>query len=102
MVAGILTADGYRVLAVESSAAAERELERHPGPVKLLIANLAGDGEKFARKLHPTQPELRLLGTDSLELKLPRPWLAPERQLGLSKPYALSELLKAARKVLDA
>jgi hypothetical protein len=29
-------------------------------------------------------------------------WLPPGRLVRLSKPYALSELLKAARKLLDA
>jgi hypothetical protein len=33
---------------------------------------------------------------------LPVSWLAPNQQALLNKPYALSELLKAARRVLDA
>ena len=102
MVAGILTADGYRLLAVDSPAAAQRELAGTVRAVQLLIASLAGDGEKFARRLFTTQPAMRVLCTDSTEMKLPVDWLAPERQAGLSKPYALSELLKAARRVLDA
>ena len=102
MVSGILTSDGYRMLAVDSIAAAQRELLQHPGPVKLLIGDLSGDGEKFARKLHGAQPELRLLCTCNNECRLPFPWIAPERQLALNKPYALSELLRATRKVLDA
>jgi CheY-like chemotaxis protein len=102
MVAGILTADGYRTLAAGSFAEAQRELQQHPGPVRLLIANLAGDGEKFARRLLAAQPELRLLCTCNSDCTMPFSWLAPERQIGLTKPYALSELLKAARKVLDA
>jgi hypothetical protein len=35
------------------------------------------------------------------ECKMPVAWLAPEKQAMLPKPYALSELLRAARKLLD-
>jgi two-component system cell cycle sensor histidine kinase/response regulator CckA len=101
MVAGILTADGYRVFAAKSPAAALRELREQSRPAQLLIASLAGDGEKFARRLHAAHPELRVLCTSNHDFKMPVTWLAPERQDGLNKPYALSELLKAARKLLD-
>jgi len=101
MVAGILTADGYTVLAAKASAAALRELHGHHQPVHLLIANLTGQGEKLARRLHATHPELRVLCTSHQDFKMPVAWLAPERQVGLNKPYALSVLLKAARRLLD-
>ena len=101
MVAGILTADGYTVLAAKTPATAWRELRRHDRPVHLLIANLAGKGEKLARRLHAAQPELRVLCTGHHDFKMPAAWLARERQIGLNKPYALSELLKAARTLLD-
>jgi hypothetical protein len=32
---------------------------------------------------------------------VPVPWLAPVRQAVIYKPYALSELMRAARKLLD-
>jgi PAS domain S-box-containing protein len=102
MVAGILTADGYRIAAVGSFAEAERGLENQPGPVKLLITSLDGDGEKFARRIHANQPELRLLCTCGGGCTIPFAWLPAARQAALHKPYALSELLKAARRVLDA
>ena len=101
MVAGILTADGYAVFAAKSPAAALRELRGHDRPVQLLIASLAGDGEKLARRLHVATPELRVLCTSNHDFKMPVAWLAPEQQTGLNKPYALSELLKAARALLD-
>ena len=61
MVAGILTTDGYRVFAAKTFAAALREVHEENRPVQLLIANLAGDGEKTARQLHAKQPDLRVL-----------------------------------------
>jgi two-component system cell cycle sensor histidine kinase/response regulator CckA len=102
MVEGILTTDGYRVVAVESHAAAQRELRDKTHRVRLLVANLAGDDEKFARRLRSAQPDLRVICTCGHEGGLPVTWLAPERQVLLAKPYALSDLLKAARRVLDA
>jgi two-component system cell cycle sensor histidine kinase/response regulator CckA len=101
MVAGILTTDGYRVFAAKTPAVALREASEHGRPVQLLIANLAGDGEKIARQLHAAQPNLRVLCTCNHDCKLPMAWLAPARQAVLNKPYALSELLKAARTLLD-
>jgi PAS domain S-box-containing protein len=102
MVAGILTADGYRLIALASVAAAERDLAEHARPVRLLVANLDEAGERFARKLHAIQPSLRVVCTCNRDCRLPLAWLPPERQLAVPKPYALSELLRATRKVLDA
>jgi PAS domain S-box-containing protein len=102
MVAGILTADGYRVLAVDSPRAALAALPHHTPRVRLLVANLAGDGEKFARQLQAAEPDLRVVCTCNHDCGLPGAWLAADRQARLHKPYALSELLKVARRVLDA
>ena len=102
MVAGILTADGYRVIAAESPGSARRELRELARPVQLLIANLATDGGKFGRKLAAAHRELRVLCTGRPEAVAAATWLPPGRLARLSKPYALSELLKAARKLLDA
>jgi two-component system cell cycle sensor histidine kinase/response regulator CckA len=102
MVAGMLTADGYRVTALSSWDEASREPEAHRG-VQLLIAGLRGDGEKLAKKIATQRTDLRMLiigdydGDDQSAS-----WLPPERQARLNKPYALSELLRAARKLLDA
>jgi PAS domain S-box-containing protein len=101
MVAGIFTADGYRVTAASSLA----EVTRGPAPQRppqLLIATLAGDTEKGLKRLVETHPGLRLLCTSHNEVKMPLPWLPADRQACINKPYALSELLRAARKLLDA
>jgi two-component system, cell cycle sensor histidine kinase and response regulator CckA len=101
MVAGILTSDGYRVTATKSFSDATRKA---PGvrPYQLFIGSLAGEGEKFARRLVETHPSLRILCTAQNDFKLPVPWIASDRQAIINKPYALNELLRAARTLLDA
>ncbi len=101
MVAGILTADGYRVTAAKSFADASQE-EAPDWPVQLLIASPTGEGEKFARRLLAEHPNVRVLCTSHADAKLPVTWLRPDRQACIHKPYALSELIRAARKLLDA
>ena len=102
MVAGILTADGYRVVAAESPGKALNSLLELTQPLRLLIANVSGGGEKFARKLNRTHKNLRVLCTGPSDGTTTAAWLPPKRHARLSKPYALSELLKAARKLLDS
>jgi PAS domain S-box-containing protein len=98
MVAGILTTDGYHVTAAASLVEAS---QRAPAVVQLLITSLAGEGEKFARRLHDAHPALRLLGVGDHDFRMPVTWLPPERQASLRKPYALSELVRATRALLD-
>ncbi len=103
MIAGILTADGYRVLAAETAAKARLLVRRHSKPVDLLIidSSRAGPaGDKFIRELHATHPKLRLLHTSSAEVSR-LPGFASEYQGALTKPYALSTLLRAVRSLLD-
>ncbi len=103
MVAGILTADGYRVLDARSPGEGLRTARAHGRPVHLVAVDLGlpgGDGEKLARALHAGHGGLRVLATGSAE---PRrlDWIAPDAQGALAKPFALSELLRAVRSLLD-
>jgi two-component system, cell cycle sensor histidine kinase and response regulator CckA len=101
MVAGMLTADGYRVTAVATCAETPTDGETLHS-VQLLIATLRGEGEKLARRILEQRPDLRVLAIGDHEGEEEAvSWLAPERQSGLIKPYALSALLRAARKLLD-
>jgi len=102
MVGGILTADGYRVIAVKTPAAAMREARELPKPAQLLIAGLNPEGLALARALHAVEPDLRVLCTMAREKAELSSWLKPSRRAYLPKPYALSDLLRAARKLLDA
>ena len=102
MIMGILTADGYRVTAAGSFAAVALE-PPPPRPFQLLIAAFEGDGEKSARRLFKANPALRLLCTcQGEDSKGGLSGMKPGHQARLNKPYALSELLRAARKLLDA
>ncbi|WP_414664617.1 ATP-binding protein [Horticoccus sp. 23ND18S-11] len=100
MVAGILTSDGYRVTARKSFTDAARE-PMPSRPFHLFIGSLAGEGEKFARRLVDACPGLRVLCTSQNDFKMPVGWIPPGRQAVINKPYALSELMRAARKLLD-
>jgi len=97
-----LTADGYRVAAARSPAAARREARRLPRPAQLLIASLTSEGEKLARALQAEVPDLRILCTTTREQAPALGWLKRRRLACLPKPYALSEILKRARVLLDA
>lgn len=101
MVAGILTTDGYTVLASGTPAKALQLARRHKKPVDLLIGNVQHtEGAKLVRTLHGNHPGLRVLATDSV----PGPrlsWLSADAQATLAKPYALSALLNTVRALLD-
>lgn len=102
MVAGMLTADGYRVLDAKSAREGLARARASAKPVQLLVTNLAGEGEKLARALHAARPGLRVLNACNQNAQHTLAWLAPGHQVSLPKPFALSELLKAARRLLDA
>jgi PAS domain S-box-containing protein len=102
MVSGILTADGYRVFAAASAGAALNDVRELARPLQMLIADVTGDGAAFARRLHTTYPELRVLCTGGTDCRFGAKWLKPVRGACLAKPYALSEILNAVRNLLDA
>jgi PAS domain S-box-containing protein len=101
MIAGMLTADGYRVMAASSPKEALRLAQGQERPVELLIAE-SGSGELLARDLSKTAPGLRVLCIGSQTTPPPFEWMMPERQASLVKPFALSELLRQVRALLDA
>lgn len=103
MVAGILTTDGYRVTDAANVAEAQTQTRGRKPPVQLLIINLDGAGRRLAQSLGKTAPDLRVLdicnqGARHGALKT----LPAAHQQSLPKPFALSQLLRAARQLLDA
>ena len=102
MVAGMLTSDGYRVLAAKTPAEGLKLARAQARPVQLLIANPRQGGDTVARALFTTNKDLRMLCTSNHEALTPLTWLKPERQACLVKPYALSEVLLTVRTLLDA
>lgn len=103
MVAGILTADGYHVLAEKCGEEALHVARRSQVQIDLLITQIGGptnDGEKLAYALHEAHPELRVLGTCSPECTS-LSFLRADAQAALTKPFTLSALMKATRTLLD-
>ena len=100
MVAGIFAADGYTVTAVGSFAEVDRKPK--PGPrYQLVIGPIAGDGDRLIRRLLAANPDLRLLCTHPNEHRFPVDWMPASHQAVLRKPFALNDLLRAARRLLD-
>lgn len=101
MVAGMLTADGYRVTAFTSGAEAPKD----PAvlrTIELFIGSMHGEGEKLARRILVERKDLRVLVIDEQSGEPDVAWLESKRQMHLPKPYALSTLLRTARNLLDA
>lgn len=101
MVAGMLTADGYRVTATKTAKEGLELSRRHDRPVQLLTATFDDVGESLARTLHASVPGLRVLWVGNHEASAPATWLPPKHQATLAKPYALSEVLRSVRALLD-
>lgn len=103
MVAGILTTDGYRVTDAANATEAMPHIRGRKPPVQLLIINLDGAGRRLAQALGKSAPDLRVLdicnqGARHGAIKA----LPAAHQQSLPKPFALSQLLRAARQLLDA
>jgi len=102
MVASVLKADGYRVVAARQPAEARAKMSAKARGLRLLIVDLNGAGANLARALHANQTELRVLNICQQNAQQALVWLAPEHQCSLPKPYALNELVRLARRLLDA
>lgn len=102
MVAGILTTDGYRVIDAATPAEARNHIAALDKPVQLLVTNLDREQEKFAQALRRSTAGLRVLNICNHNAAKTRAWLPATQQAALPRPFALSELLKAARGLLDA
>lgn len=102
MVAGMLTVDGYRVSAAPTPGDALELKPDETRPVQLLIVGADPAGEALARELHRRFARLRVLWVGQMERPEPMPWLPAGQQAGIAKPFALSELLRSVRALLDA
>ena len=102
MIAGMLNADGYRVLAAKTPAEGLKLAHANTQPVHLLIANPRQGGAAVARDLLSFRKDLRMLCTSNHETITPLPGIKSQYQASLIKPYALSEVLLTVRTLLDA
>jgi PAS domain S-box-containing protein len=103
MVAGILTADGYEVLAASQPADVLALAKGHARGVDLLIADLTNArGRDLAHELQALKPGFRILCTSTTEDAQPVRWLPAAYQGHIVKPFTLNELLRKTRGLLDA
>lgn len=99
MIGGILAVDGYRVSEFSSTAAAQRP--RRAAPQLLILDCAMANAARVTRALAKANPRLRVL---SVSVEPPAATLAeltPRFFAHLPKPFALSTLLRAVRKLLD-
>jgi len=102
MVAGILTADGYRVYAAPNAAEALALAKDATQPMQLLIAPLTeDDATHLARSLLARRANTRLLDVGPAGQGNPFAALPASQVAHLPKPFALSQLLKVVRSLLD-
>ncbi len=103
MIAGMLAADGYRVTAPCTEAETHAFIKENELLPPLLIASLAeSPAAAIAHALLARDPATRLLDIGPAVPKHAFRKLAANRLVLLPKPFALSELVKAARQLLDA
>jgi DNA-binding response OmpR family regulator len=103
MVAGILTSDGYEVLAASQPADVLALAKGHARGIDLLIADLTdARGRDLARELQVIKSGFRVLCTSTTGEAQPVPWLPAAFQGHIVKPFTLNELLRKTRGLLDA
>ena len=104
MIAGILTADGYDIIACSGCSTASVEVKRIKSAIHLMIADPIaeeGDVAHLARRLHRAQKGLRVLGIPNTACESIT-GIPAKHQSQLPKPFALSSLLYDVRSLLDA
>lgn len=104
MVEGILSADGYEIIACSGCSTAAVEVKRLKNAIHLLIADPAaedGNVGQLARRLHRAQKGIRVLGIPNTTC-VPITGVPAKHQAQLPKPFALSSLLFEVRSLLDA
>ncbi len=101
MVAGMLTADGYRVTAMGS--ATDAGVRNAPvKAVQLIITTRRSENVALVERIAAQKADLKVLLINDGGEDTPFDVVPADRQARLTKPYALSELLRSTRKLLDS
>ncbi len=93
----VLKLHGYEVLSADRCEAALQLLEGREDAIDLLLTDIEMPGmcgDELAARLEQRYPDLRILYTSGYPSKGTRDYI--------EKPYAMSELAKRVREVLDA
>ncbi len=106
MAARMLTSAGYTVLTADSGEEALRLLERCDSPVHLMLTDvvLPGiGGRELASRLAETHPAIKVLYTSGhTDDVLLRRGVSDKTAHFIGKPYAIAELKRRVREVLDS
>ena len=102
----ILSRHGYRVLTAGNGGEAILLLERHEGPIDLLLSDVVMpgmSGPQLGERLQQRYPGIKLLFTsgytDDVALRY---GLGGDRVQFIGKPYSIVDLTRKVREVLDA
>jgi CheY-like chemotaxis protein len=99
----VLASAGYRVLVAANGTEALRWLERHDGPIDLVITNviMSGmSGPDLADRLVKTHGRMKVLYTSGFTNDATGVLKAGAHVV--SKPYSITELMRKVRDVLDS
>ena len=105
MIAEILAAGGYRVLAADSAEHALALARAHTGPIELLLSDVVMpgiSGTELAQRMQEMRPDTRLLFMSGYtqDVVVKRGILA-ERTMLIQKPFNSDALLRKVREALD-
>jgi PAS domain S-box-containing protein len=106
LVAQMLTASGYTVLAAAGAAAALELSERHPGPIDLLLTDVVMpemSGRELRQRVKSLRPRTRALYMSGYtDEALGRHGVLEPGTFLLEKPFRVAALRQKVREVLDA
>ncbi len=106
LVSRTLEKNGYTVLSAESSTAALRHCNRHPGPIHLLLADVVlpkTRGPETARRAAEIRPGLPVMFMSGFtDETLEAHGVDPSEEILLEKPFTPAELLITIRAKLDS
>jgi CheY-like chemotaxis protein len=105
LVREMLGADGYRVLAASSGAAALAVARAHPGSIDLLLTDVVMpglSGPELAARLLAERPDVRVLFTSGYtEDAIANHGVLRPGAAFLEKPFSAPEVSRALRALLD-
>jgi CheY-like chemotaxis protein len=102
MIAGILSADGYRVADFSMPEDAMEFLDKNGSTQQLVLAHCGTKaGTAMVRKIYAKNRSVRIISTSAESPRKTLPELAPRAMAHMPKPFALSTLIQTVRSLLD-
>ena len=102
----ILTRNGYTLLVAENGEQAFQRVEQHPGPIHLLLTDIVlprMGGPEIAHRMRALRPGIRVLFTSGYtDRGVVENGVLESGIAFLQKPFAVDELCRKIREVLDS